>query len=400
MATSNSSPLVETTFHERIIDAIASVAHRKNTAFTPLHAPFFHGREKEYVVDCVETGWVSSVGAYVDRFEKDLATYLGVERTIAVSNGTAALHLCLVAAGIGIGDEVLIPALTFVATANAVSYTGATPHFCDVSPRSLGLCPEALRQHLQDIAYYKNNAWHNKHTHNRLAAVIPMHCFGHPVDMKALGQVAEEYNLLIIEDAAESLGSTYHGLHMGQWGKMAAISFNGNKIITTGGGGAIATNDLDLAQRLKHLSTTAKASKEGYFYHDAVGYNYRMPNLNAALGCAQLEMLPLFLEQKRHIAHAYERAFNKVEGISFLAEPEKSRSNYWLCSAILDNTEALPYVLEATNQLGIMTRPLWNLMHTLPMYQHCPRMPLPVSEYLVQRVISLPSSPNLLSDSL
>lgn len=383
-------------FVTNMIGAIDGVVSATGKKFRPLHEPLFVGNELKYVSDCINTGWVSSVGAYVDRFEKDLAAYLGVKRVIAAVNGTAALHLCLEALGVGEGDEVLMPTLTFVATANAISYTGATPHFCDSESETLGICPQKLDDYLANISASNDKAeCINKKTGKRIAAIIPMHVFGHPVKLDELIAVAKKYNIAVVEDAAESLGSSYRGKMTGGIGLMGAISFNGNKIITTGGGGAIATNDEELANRLKHLSTTAKTSKEGYFFHDQVGYNYRMPNINAALGCAQLEKLPEYLKTKRKIAELYKSAFSKLDGIKLIEEPKDSTSNYWLCSAILDSGDNLNSLLEETNKQGIMTRPLWNLMHTLPMHQACPRMDLSVAEDLVQRVVSLPSSVNL-----
>ena len=364
--------------------------------FIPLHEPVFEGNEETYVAECIRTGWVSSVGSYVDLLERNLADYLNVKRVVVTVNGTAALHLALIAAGVMADDEVLVPALTFVATANAVAYTAATPHFCDSSPDTLGLCPNKLAEHLETIAAVGDDGYcHNKITGKRIKAVIPMHCMGHPVDMDNLVALASRYNIAVIEDAAESLGSLYRGKQTGGLGLMGAISFNGNKIITAGGGGAIATNDEVLGARLKHLSTTAKTSKGAFFFHDTVGYNYRMPNLNAALCCAQLERLPEFLAIKRGIARHYEGLFAEIPGVSFIKEPAHARSNYWLCSIRVEDPEAFSNIINEANQRGIMVRPLWDLMHKLPMYAESPSMNLDVATMLNGQVISLPSSVNL-----
>lgn len=382
-----------------VAKTLKATIHTGGRDFVPLHEPFFKGNELKYVQECIETGWVSSVGAYVDKFEKDLAVYLGVKRVIAVVNGTAALHLCLIAAGVETGDEVLIPALTFVATANAVKYTGATPHFCDAEENYLGLCPDKLEKYLAEIATVDaSGKCINKNTGKRIAAIIPMHTFGHVCDMDRINEISAKYNILVIEDAAESLGSTYKGKMAGNLSLMSAISFNGNKIITTGGGGAIATNDETLANKMKHLSTTAKTSKDGYFFHDMVGYNYRLPNINAALGCAQLEQIDKYLGIKRQLAGVYRDAINNIDGLTFIDESAHGKSNYWLCSARLDDPANLTPLLEATNKQGIMTRPVWNPMHTLPIYKDCPRMDLAISEKMARLVISLPSSVNLLPE--
>lgn len=380
---------------EQILTRLARLDNAKEVI--PLHEPIFNGNEEAYVTDCIRTGWVSSVGAYVDRLEADLAAYLGMKRAVVVVNGTAALHLALVAAGVTNQDEVLVPALTFVATANAVAYTGAMPHFCDSATEHLGLCPDKLEAHLDKIATLNDyGQCINTQTGRRISAILPMHCMGHPVPMDRLMEVANAYGITVIEDAAESLGSRYKGQHTGSFGHMGAISFNGNKIITAGGGGAIVTNDDILGKRLKHLSTTAKSSvKGGFFYHDAVGYNYRMPNLNAALCCAQLEKLPEFLAIKRGIAEQYKALFADVENVEFIAEPSNSESNYWLCSIRVADAAAAAETIECANSAGIMVRPLWQPMHHLPMYATCPRMDLTAVEQLHNEVISLPSSVNL-----
>ncbi len=360
----------------------------------PLHEPSFKGREWEYVKECLDTGWVSSVGKYVDLFEERLAEFTGVKRAVAVVNGTASLHIALKLAGVEPGDEVLIPALTFVATANAVVYCNAIPHFVDNELKTLGMDPSKLSEYLADITNIVDGKCINKNTGRRIKAVVPMHTFGHPVDLDPLVEIAARYHLEIVEDAAESLGSYYKGKHTGNWGKLSALSFNGNKIITTGGGGAILTNDEHLGKLAKHLTTTAKVSHQWTFYHDMVGYNYRLPNINAALGCAQLEQLPGFIKQKRDLAKRYREIFKDVEGVTIFQEAEFAKSNYWL-NALLLEPQYAPYrdeLLTKTRAHGILTRPAWGLMPTLPMYKNCPKMNLAVAEDIVERLINLPSS--------
>lgn len=379
-----------------VLNALKSVIGQSDK-FVSLHEPTFAGNEWAYVKDCLDTGWVSSVGSYVDRFETMLAEYTGVKRAVAVVNGTAALHVCLLLAGVKAGDEVLLPTLTFVATANAISYCGAMPHFVDSEETTLGLDPHKLADYLCEIAELRGNECFNRATGRRIRAVVPMHTYGHPVDIDPLLEVCERYNLLLIEDAAESLGSYYKGKHTGQWGKLSALSFNGNKVITTGGGGAVLTNDEELGTLAKHLTTTAKMPHKWEFCHDLVGYNYRLPNLNAALGCAQLEQLPGFLRRKRVLAQNYQQALAAVDGVRFFAEPEQSKSNYWLNVLLLDDAccEQRDALLEITNASGIMTRPTWTLMHKLPVFKDCLRMDLSVAEGLSSRLINIPSSAGL-----
>lgn len=385
------SPVI---FARQVVKAVQSVVGLTPVA---LHEPNFSGNEWTYVKECLDTGWVSSVGRYVDRFEEDLATFTGAKRAVAVVNGTASLHLCLRLVGVERGDEVLIPTFTFVATANAVHYLGATPHFVDSEERTLGLDPDKLDRHMHDIAIKDGDGFRNRHTGARLKAVVPMHTFGHPVDMEALLEVAARWRLEVVEDAAESLGSCFRGRHTGCFGRVAALSFNGNKVITTGGGGAIITDDPALADRAKHLTTTARVAHQWFFAHDEVGYNYRLPNLNAALGCAQLERLPSYLENKRRLAAAYRRAFTGMSGLRFFDEPEGAQSNYWLNTILLDEgfSDRRDQLLETTNAAGIMTRPAWTLMHRLPMHATCPRMSLEVAESLERRLVNLPSSASL-----
>jgi aminotransferase in exopolysaccharide biosynthesis len=362
-----------------------------------LHEPRFGGQEWAYVKDCLDSTFVSSVGAYVDRFEADLARFTGAKHAVAVVNGTAALHVALLLAGVVPGDEVLIPALTFIATANAVRYCGATPHFVDSNMETLGLDPAALREWLKHCSEQRGGVCVNKQTGRPIRALLPMHTLGHPCDLAGLLAVAGEFGLALVEDAAESLGSLYQGRHTGTSGLVGTLSFNGNKTITTGGGGAILTNDTALARRAKHVTTTAKRPHSWAFEHDEVGYNYRMPNINAALGCAQLEQLPGFLQSKRRLYAKYLAAFATTPEISLVAEPAGCESNYWLQAIMLSETVAgqRDEVLKATNGAGLMTRPVWTLLHRLTPYLDAPRAPLPVAESLERRLINIPSSAGL-----
>ena len=362
-----------------------------------LHEPLIAGNEWTYLKECLDSTFVSSVGKFVDRFEEGLAAYTGAHRAIAVANGTAALHVALQLVGVGRDDEVLVPALSFVATANAVSYCGAVPHFVDSEASTLGVDPGALRDYLRDIAEVRDHVCFNRVTGRAIRALVPMHTFGHPVRIEALLAVADEFSISLIEDAAESLGSTSGGRHMGTFGRLGTLSFNGNKTITTGGGGAIITNDPALAKRAKHLTTTAKLPHRWEFLHDEVGYNYRMPNLNAALGCAQLEQLPRFVEAKRALYDRYAVAFAGLDGAHLFVEPPGTSSNYWLQTLLLDPARAMERdsILEATNDVGLMTRPAWTLMHRLPAFMHAARMPLPVAESLSDRIVNIPSSAQL-----
>ena len=339
-----------------------------------LHEPEFSGNEWEYVKDCLDTGWVSSVGRYVDEFEVRLAEYTGSRYAVAVVNGTAALHAALLAAGVESGDEVLLPSLSFVATANAIAYCGAIPHFVDIEERCLGLDPMALSDYLKVIADPVSNGYRNIKTGRRLAAVVPMHAFGHPVDMPTLLEVAGRYALPVVEDAAESLGSTLGGHHTGTFGRMGVISFNGNKIITTGGGGAILTDDVGLARRLKHVTTTAKVPHRWEYVHDMVGFNYRLPNINAALGCAQLECLPDIIVRKRQLADNYAKVFERLHDVRFIRERNGCKSNYWLNAVVFEDADNFrrDSLLLAANDLGYQCRPVWELLHRLPMYSTNP----------------------------
>jgi perosamine synthetase len=366
-------------------------------AEAPLHQPRFAGREWDYLKECLDSSYVSSVGGFVTRFEQQMAEVAGTRHAVAVVTGTAALHVCLLLAGVEAGDEVLAPALPFVATANAIAYCGGIPHFVDSEPQTLGIDPHRLRDYIAAIAERQEGRLVNRQTGRRIAAVVPMHTFGHPVDMEPLNALASEYGLFVVEDATESIGSRYKGKPTGCLGRLAAFSFNGNKTITTGGGGAITTDDPSLAQAAKHLTTTAKLPHAWAFVHDRVGFNYRMPNLNAALGCAQLEQLDGFLAAKRRLAERYRRALAAVPGVSFLAEPSFARSNYWLNALMLDGAyaSAREALLERCNAAGVSCRPAWVLMHRLPMFSDCPRMPLPVAEDIERRLINLPSGAGL-----
>lgn len=362
-----------------------------------LHEPSFTGNELAYVSECIESGWVSSVGSYVNRFEADLAQVTGARHAVVVSNGTSGLQVALMLVGVGAGDEVLIPALSFVATANAVSHCGAHPHFVDSDYSSLGMDVGALDEYLALVAETSGGVCRNKHSGRRIAAVVPMHTFGHPVDMPALAELAARHGIAVVEDAAESLGSWIGERHTGRFGRCGVLSFNGNKIVTTGGGGAIITDDAELARRAKHLTTTAKLAHAWEFDHDEVAYNFRMPNLNAALGCAQLERLDQFVSAKRTLTTAYQAALADLPQVSLFTERAGTHANYWLQAILLapgqeDQRDA---ILAVTNEAGQMTRPVWKLLSTLSMFRDCAAMPTPVATDLARRIINLPSSPHL-----
>jgi len=385
---------IPATLAGQIVDAIQTVV---GSGPVGLHEPRFRGNEWIYVKECLDSTFVSSVGKFVDRFEAELAAYTGAKHAVAVVNGTAALHVALGLAGVQSGDEVLIPALTFVATANAVSYCGAIPHFVDSEERTLGVNPRALSEYLQVIAEVRNKQCVNIATGRVIRALVPMHAFGHPVDIDGVLAVARDFHLALVEDAAESLGSSVRGRHTGTFGLMGTLSFNGNKTVTTGGGGAIISNDSNLAKRAKHLTTTAKINHRWEYRHDEIGYNYRLPNINAALGCAQLEQLPDFLRAKRRLFARYSDVFAPLPMVRLIEEPKESHSNYWLQTLLLNESvaEQRDSILAATNDLGLMTRPAWTLMHRLVPYQRCPRMELCGAESLEGRLINLPSSAHL-----
>lgn len=375
----------------QVLDAIGEVT---GPGPLGLHEPHFGGNEWVYLKECLDSTFVSSVGPFVDRLEADLATFTGAKHAVAMVNGTAALHIALKLAGVQAGDEVLMPALTFVATANAVTYCGAVPHFVESDARTLGLDPYQLREYLAQNTEIRNEQCINRTTGRVIRALVPMHTFGHPVDVEQVLAVARDYYLVVVEDAAESLGSTYYGRHTGTFGLMGVLSFNGNKTITTGGGGAILTNDTDLARHAKHLTTTAKSPHRWAYSHDEIGYNYRMPNINAALGCAQLEQLPNILKAKRELFKRYERAMKNVQGVRLIQEPQGCQSNYWLQTLCLDevDVEQRDVLLAATNDAGKMTRPVWALMHRMPQFAACPSMRLAVAEKLEAQLINIPSS--------
>jgi perosamine synthetase len=373
--------------------AAARAAVADPDAPQPLHEPVFEGREVAYLTECVETGWVSSVGKFVERFEQELAAFTGAARAVAVANGTVALHACLRLAGVQPGDEVLVPALTFVGTVNPIAYSGAVPHFVDSEEATLGVDPDKLAGYLRDTLDRRGDVPHNRRTGRPVRALVVMHTYGHPARLQPLAEACDRFGLVLIEDAAESLGSWYRGTHTGNVGRLAAMSFNGNKTVTTGGGGAILTNDPELGALAKHVTTTAKQPHRWAFHHDMVAYNYRMPNINAALGCAQLEQLPGFLDAKRALAARYMEAFRGVAGVRIFSEPAECRSNYWLNVLLLDpaHESRRDAVLEATNAAGLSTRPAWTLMHRLPMFAAAPRMDLGTAESLERRLINLPS---------
>ncbi len=364
----------------------------------PLHEPCFKGNEKKYLVDCIDTGYVSSVGRYVDRFEEMLTDFTGAKHAVAVVNGTAALHTALLLAGVGRNDEVLAPSLTFVATANAIRYCNAVPHFVDSCESTLGVDADKLETYLSTATTMEKDSCINLQTKRVIRALVPVHIFGMPVDMDPIIALCNQYNIILVEDAAESIGSYYKGRHTGNMGLCAAMSFNGNKTVTTGGGGAILTNDSRIAKQAKHITTTAKSNNSWVFSHDRTGFNYRMPNINAALGCAQMEQMPAILDKKRELAIKYKMAFKDLKGVSVLKEPAFAKSNFWLNTLILDKPDQkrLKAILKLTNSMGIATRPAWTLMHKLPMYQNCPAMDLECVKTLGNKTINIPSSPYLI----
>lgn len=382
---------------DELISALHEVLGKPESPLS-LHEPEFAGNEWAYVKECIDTGWVSSVGKFVDGFERQLVEVTGARHAVAVVNGTAALHMALLLADVKPGDEVLVPAMSFVGTANSVAHAGAVPHFVDSESRTLGMAPQALRLHLERVAEKTANGWRNRETGRRMAAIVPMHAFGHAVDLDGLMAVANDYGLPVIEDAAESLGSSYNGRHTGTFGMLGILSFNGNKVITTGGGGAILTNDELLARRAKHLTTTAKKPHRWAFVHEEVAYNYRLPNINAALGCAQLERLPDFLSRKRQLAKRYREVFARSSVFEFVDQPTGCESNFWLVAVRLrqPNAELRDALLAAVNDAGYHCRPVWTLLNKLPMYLDCPRAELPVAQAIEESLINLPSSPKLL----
>ncbi|MFM6948042.1 MAG: LegC family aminotransferase [Aquirufa sp.] len=359
--------------------------------FIPLHAPIFFGNEKKYLLETIDSTFVSSVGPFVDQFEQNLQSYTHTKKAVAVVNGTAALQVALRLVGVKEGDEVLTQALTFVATANAIQYNGATPVFLDVDLDTMGLSPKAVANYLEEHAELREAGCFDKKTGKKISACLPMHTFGFPVHLNELIAVCQKWQIPIVEDAAESMGSEYEGKMTGSFGQMGIFSFNGNKTITCGGGGAIVTNDEVLGAKAKHLTTTAKQAHPYEFYHDELGYNFRMPNLNAALACAQLELLPKILENKRELATQYQ-AFFKQQGKKFRTELPNTKANYWLMCLQLENRLERDLFLKHSNENGVMTRPIWQLMHRLPMYKDCPRDEQINAQFLEDRIVNIPSS--------
>lgn len=374
---------------QKIVDFIKHIYNTQN--FIPLHEPRFIGNEKKYLNECIDSTFVSSVGAYVDRFEKEFALHVGSKYAVATVNGTAALHVSLVLMDVCENDEVITQPLTFIATCNAITYCGAKPIFVDVDKETLGLSPVALQKFLNENAEIKENICINKMTGKIIKACVPMHSFGHPCKIDAIKDICDTWHIALIEDAAESLGSYYKGKHTGTFGNVGAFSFNGNKIITSGGGGVIVTDDEVLAKRAKHLTTTAKVPHKWEFVHDEVGFNYRLPNLNAALLVAQLEQVSYFLENKRALAKIYEDFFEDL-GVKCIKEPKDSKSNYWLNAIMLESKEQRDLFLEYTNSHGVMTRPIWTLMNKLEMFKTFQCGDLSNAIYLEERIVNIPSS--------
>ena len=362
-----------------------------NEDYIPLHAPLFCGNEKKYVIDAIDSTFVSSLGEYVERFEEMICKITGAGFAVATVNGTCALHIALKLAGVQPSDEVITQPLSFVATANAISYCGAKPIFLDVSRKTLGLDPTALKAFLKSNTQTKNQACYNIANGKRIAACVSMHTFGHPCRVDEIADICERYNIALIEDAAESLGSTYKGRHTGTFGLFGIYSFNGNKTVTCGGGGAIVTNDEGLAKNAKHITTTAKLPHPYEYIHDMTGYNYRLPNLNAALACAQLEQLNAFVENKRELARLYQKFFTSLT-VPFIQEPANARSNFWLNAIIMPDRKTRDEFLKATNETGVMTRPVWRLLNTLEMYKDCQTDALENAKWLEDRVVNIPSS--------
>lgn len=379
--------------YNQITDFIHQLFGTEETV--PLHAPLFIGNEKKYLEECIDTTFVSSVGKFVDRFEADMAAYTGARKAVVCVSGTNALHMAMMLVGVERDDEVLTQALTFIATCNAISYIGAHPVFIDVDMDTLGLSSKAVKDWLVKNAEVKNGVCYNKHTGRRVKACVPMHTFGHPVKIDELVSVCEEWHLELVEDAAESIGSLYKGRHTGTFGKVGAISFNGNKTITTGGGGMLLFQDEELGKLAKHLTTQAKVPHRWAFVHDHIGYNYRMPNINAALGCAQLENIDRYVASKRETAAIYADFFKNIPDITFFTEPADCRSNYWLNVVMLKDKTAQQEFLEYTNDHGVMTRPVWELMNRLEMFKHCETDGLKNTQWLADRIVNIPSSVRL-----
>lgn len=363
-----------------------------NQDYTPLAVPVFAGNEKKYLNECIDTTVVSSVGKFVDRFEEEMARHTGAKKAVVCVSGTNALHMSLMLVGVERDDEVLTQALTFIATCNAISYIGAHPVFIDVDRSTMGLSPDAIKEWLVKNAEIRNNECWNKNSGRRVKACVPMHTFGHPVRIEEIAALCDEWHIELVEDAAESIGSTYKGKHTGTFGKVGVISFNGNKTITTGGGGMMLFNDEELGAYAKHITTQAKVPHRWEFRHDYIGYNYRMPNINAALGCAQLENLDKYIESKRQVAAEYEAYFKNIPDIEFFVDSENTFSNYWLNVVVLKDKDAQLDFLQQTNDNGVMTRPIWELMNRLPMFEHCQHDSLENTIWFADRVVNIPSS--------
>ena len=373
-------------------DTIRYIKELYNSQDVPLSVPKFIGKEKEYLNECIDTTYVSSVGRFVDRFESDMARYTGARRAVVCVSGTNALHMALLLSGVERNDEVLTQALTFIATCNAICYTGAQPVFIDVDKSTMGLSPDAVKDWLSKNGEIRDGQCYDKRTGRRVKACVPMHTFGHPVRIEELAIICDEWHIELVEDAAESIGSKYKGRHTGLFGKVGVLSFNGNKTITTGGGGMMLFMDDDIGAKAKHLTNQAKVPHRWEFRHDHIGYNFRMPNINAALGCAQLEHLDEFIADKRATAKAYAEYFKNVPGIDFFTEPENCFSNYWLNVVILKDREAQQGFLQETNDKGVMTRPIWELMNRMPMFEHCQHDSLENTIWSAERVVNIPSS--------
>lgn len=365
--------------------------YNSESGFIPLHAPVFKGNEKKYLEECIDTTFVSSVGRFVDRFEEEIARYTGAARAVVCVNGTNALHLALMLAGVRENDEVITQPLTFISTANSIKYCHAHPIFLDVDGDTLGLSPDSLSRFLENWTQQQSGVCINKYTKRKIAACVPMHTFGHPCKIDEVVDICNSHHIKVVEDAAESMGSFYKGKHTGTFGDIGMLSFNGNKILTTGGGGMLLFNDIQMAKHAKHLTTQAKVPHPWEYVHDEVGYNYRMPNINAALGLAQLEQLESFLNIKRRISESYDQFFTSI-AIRFVKEPQDSRSNYWLNSILFENKEIRDSFLKFSNENGVMTRPVWELMHRLPMYKDTQHFNLSNAEWISARLVNIPSS--------
>ncbi len=385
--------IVKTDLFEEVVEFVRQQFDEPD-AFIPLHVPRFEGKEREYVMDAIDSTFVSSVGAYVDKFEEMMCQITGAKHATATVNGTSALHTALLLAGVEKRDEVITQPLTFVATANAIAYTGAKPVFVDVDRDTMGLSPYKLKRFLTETLIRQDDNWINRFTGKRIAACVPMHTFGLPARVDEIREICDRYDIPLIEDSAESLGSTWKGRHTGGFGTMGVFSFNGNKTVTAGGGGAIITDDEELAKRAKHITTTAKKPHKWEYVHDEIGYNYRMPNLNAALACAQLEQLDTYIENKRKLADSYREFFNSKE-IEFIGEIESAKSNYWLNAVCLEDREQRDQFLAYTNEHGVMTRPIWCLMNKLEMFKESQTGDLSNAEWLEDRIVNIPSSVRL-----